>query len=102
MNKSSFSSEFDHEKENFWSMTKINGPKGAGVTMHTTLNRDPMSISGEPTGTFRSSFKLENGGTFEAPPALPKDAAWCSTIHSSKPPVPMDNEWEWAFNPPKK
>ena len=103
MAKSSFSAKFCHEKERFWSMTKIAGPKGAGVTMRSALNVDPSTIPAVPNTP--SSSNLEDGGTspaFRAPPLLPKGSSWCSTIHQSKPPQQMGGEWAWAFYSPKK
>ena len=99
MNKSSFFAELGHEKQRFWSLTKITGPEGSGVTMRSALNTDPTTISGVPNTTFRFSFDLENG---PASPLLPKGSAWCSTIDTSNPPVPIDEEWAWAFDSPRK
>ena len=103
MNKFRFYTKLDHEKQRFWPLTKITGPKGSGVTMRSALNTDPTTISGVPNTTFRSSFDLEQGGTFPAPPPLPEGFVECSTLHSSSPPVDIDEDWVWAFDsPPKK
>ena len=61
MNKFRFYAKLDHDKQRFWPLTKITGPKGSGVTMRSALNTDPTTISGVPNTTFRSSFDLEQG-----------------------------------------
>ena len=114
MSKSSFSAEFCTDTECYWSMTKIAGPKGAGVTMRSAVNVDPSTIpqvpnkpsSSEDGGAFNLeaalASNLEDAGTspaFRAPALLPKNWTWCSTIHTSKPPEQMDGEWSWAFQP---
>lgn len=79
MHKFIFSTEFNNEKERFWTLTKIADPKGGGVTMRSALNLDPWSIPAVPTTTSSldpetgvttttSSSELENGGAFPTTP----------------------------------
>lgn len=95
MHKTSFSPEFDGDEKRYWSLTKIADSKAKNVTMRSALNTDP---EGNLTSPFTS------GGTFTAPPEVPKGCVPCSTIHTSLPQVRIDNEWGWAFDtpPPKE
>ena len=103
LNKSTFSAEFGSERPHFWTMVKSADPKGKYVSMRSSVNRDPSTISGLPNSTFRTNFPLEEDGqTFVAPPPLPEGHVECSTLHSSSPGIDIEEDWAWAFDSAKK
>ena len=94
MHQTSFSPKFDKTTDHFWSMTKISDSKGKVVTMRSALNADPEN-------TLSTAFTSdEERATFVAPPPVPAGFQPCSIIHTSVPPVRIDNEWGWAFDSP--
>jgi hypothetical protein len=103
INRSTFSAEYDSEKPQFWKLMKAADPKGKHVSMRSSVNRDPSTIMGPSNATFRTSFPLEEDGqTFVAPPPLPEGHVECSTLHSSSPALDIEEDWQWAFDSPKK